>query len=623
MKHWDYAHITRRCSSDHQPEDEQKDDDITDNLDGDGDDDDDGHDNPQLGSVSVTGLSQSSQVSSAVTISSVGHNVKSSQRYTYAKKLFDEIAVFFPSRDLFTSFVDVMRAVIVTCKSGDPTVGIARIKSYITVDPRLQKPKTNEPTLLPAVIVKEGRKKHNNRGRMVREMRTSAPQCTFCLSRDPVHRVGSKCKPLMSKGMNTELNAQNFPLLLSRPLALATHLLSYSGTVKPLFVHVLHKAAHTMDNSSPEKSVHVDAAYICTLYVHAADCLGTYVISTPTITEWTAKRTCRVFISATHELPCSGTLNNTEPKIQLFGSGSNSSAAPLTNTFTSTTNAEKRKQASCTGSQRLPDTPASRMSIDAQVEKLRTVWDKRLRNVEDSWVESRIGRITGTTAKIVMVGKNDPSAIQLANLFGLSPAFQATTHMQIGNLLESKILQSYCKLQKLQLKKDRGGRTLTLLYQHNYVGHTPDGKTIQSKVNEPEVLEVKVVFNTHETIDMLVKKHTHQLQLGLFVHRCNAGRLLVYRCALDMTLSEATDREVASNAIEEYRFSQDKEWIAKFKPLVEAFYTEHLEWFYERTFDMEHARLKVASIMAGVDTRRSRVASFKKRQCVIKGTQNA
>jgi hypothetical protein len=27
--------------------------------------------------------------------------------------------------------------------------------------------------------------------------------------------------------------------------------------------------------------------------------------------------------------------------------------------------------------------------------------------------------------------------------------------------------------------------------------------------------------------------------------------------------------------------------------------------------------------MAGVDTRRSRVASFKKRQCVIKGTQNA
>ena len=103
-----------------------------------------------------------------------------------------------------------------------------------------------------------------------------------------------------------------------------------------------------------------------------------------------------------------------------------------------------------------------------------------------------------------MAGKNDPTAIQLSNLFGLSTAFQATTHMQIGNILESKILQSYCKLHKLQLKKDRGGRTLTLLYQHDYVGHTPDGKTIQSKVDEAEVLEVKVVFNTHETMDMLV-----------------------------------------------------------------------------------------------------------------------
>jgi hypothetical protein len=55
-----------------------------------------------------------------------------------------------------------------------------------------------------------------------------------------------------------------------------------------------------------------------------------------------------------------------------------------------------------------------------------------------------------------------------------------------------------------------------------------------------------------------------------------------------MTVTEAADREVAGNAIEEYRFSQDKEWFAIFKPLVEAFYTEHLEWFW----------LKVASIVA-------------------------
>ncbi len=100
--------------------------------------------------------------------------------------------------------------------------------------------------------------------------------------------------------------------------------------------------------------------------------------------------------------------------------------------------------------------------------------------------------------------------------------------MQIGTIMESKILQAYCKHEKLQLKKERGGRALTLLYQCNYVGHTPDGKTSQSKVDEAEVIEVKVVFGTHDALSVLFKKHTHQLQSGLFVHRCSEGRLLVY-----------------------------------------------------------------------------------------------
>ncbi len=65
--------------------------------------------------------------------------MKSSQRYTHAKKRFDEIAVGFASKALFSSFVDILRAVIVTTKSGDPDAGFARIKSYITVDARLQK----------------------------------------------------------------------------------------------------------------------------------------------------------------------------------------------------------------------------------------------------------------------------------------------------------------------------------------------------------------------------------------------------------------------------------------------------------------------------------------------------
>jgi hypothetical protein len=66
-----------------------------------------------------------------------------------------------------------MHAVIVTFKSGDPDAGFARIKSYITVERcTFAKASTKQPTLLPAVNVKEGRKKKLSRGKMVHEMRT-------------------------------------------------------------------------------------------------------------------------------------------------------------------------------------------------------------------------------------------------------------------------------------------------------------------------------------------------------------------------------------------------------------------------------------------------------------------
>jgi hypothetical protein len=100
------------------------------------------------------------------------------------------------------------------------------------------------------------------------------------------------------------------------------------------------------------------------------------------------------------------------------------------------------------------------------VKTLQTVWEKRFGQREETWEESRISRITGTSAKIVMLGKNKPTAQQLSVIFGLS-TFNATTQMQIGNVLESKMLQVYSKHKKLQFKKDRGGRTLTLLYQYN------------------------------------------------------------------------------------------------------------------------------------------------------------
>jgi hypothetical protein len=68
-------------------------------------------------------------------------------------------------------------------------------------------------------------------------------------------------------------------------------------------------------------------------------------------------------------------------------------------------------------------------------------------------------------------------------------------------------------------KKERGGASLTLLYQYNYVSHTPDGKTKKMKDDEGEVLEVKVVFGAQESISALFKKYRDQLHLGLLVHR--------------------------------------------------------------------------------------------------------
>jgi hypothetical protein len=369
-------------------------------------------------------------------------------------------------------------------------------------------------------------------------------------------------------------------------VAPSTELITYDGTRKPVFVHVQNKTSSPEFLSITNESEQEELSYICTLYVHATDCIGAFLVPTATLADWTAQTICRVYISGSDQL---GKLNS------------------------SIRQGQKRKKGSVDVSHHLTGTPGSRDLVDGHVERLRTVWQQRVRQVEGSWLESRIGRITGTTAKIVMVGKNKPSSKQLSLIFGLSAACDATPQMKIGNIFESKILRAYCKLKKLQLKKERGGPALTLLYQHNYVGHTPDGKTIQSKVEEAEVLEVKVVFGTHQTLPTLFKKHTHQLQLGLFVHRCTAGRLLVYRCQCDMTLTEAKHHEVDVNAIEEYRFSQDKEWFAKFKPLVETFYHQHLEWFYDSTFDMEEARLKVEMMVTGLAAPR-RIAALKRRK---------
>jgi hypothetical protein len=91
------------------------------------------------------------------------------------------------------------------------------------------------------------------------------------------------------------------------------------------------------------------------------------------------------------------------------------------------------------------------------------------------------------------------------------------------------------------------------------------------------------------------------MHLGLFLHRCNADLFFAYRCNSDLTLLKAEQHQVDMNELEECRFPQAILCFAKFKPYVEAFYTDPLELFYRSTFDMEQARMKVESILTEVD----------------------
>ncbi len=85
----------------------------------------------------------------------------------------------------------------------------------------------------------------------------------------------------------------------------------------------------------------------------------------------------------------------------------------------------------------------------------------------------------------------------------------------------------------------------------------------------------------------MLNKHIHQLQLGLLVHKCRKGRLLVYVAPSNMTVSEANTHVVDATQLEIGIFLKDVDWINLLNKKSQAFYNDHLMWFYNPHFDNE------------------------------------
>ena len=132
-----------------------------------------------------------------------------------------------------------------------------------------------------------------------------------------------------------------------------------------------------------------------------------------------------------------------------------------------------------------------------------------------------------------------------------------------------------------------------VLGDKDYIGHTPDGVT---SYPHREVLEVKVIFSK-KSLQSMLNLHPHQLQLGLLVHKCRKGRLLVYVAPSQMTELEASTHIVDSAALEVGTFQKDDNWVSLFTAKSLEFYTNHLMWFYTPNFNTDEAFKFVTSLM--------------------------
>jgi hypothetical protein len=84
-------------------------------------------------------------------------------------------------------------------------------------------------------------------------------------------------------GKNVEINARIFPLISTRPVADASNLVQFDVTDRveisgKFFVHVKNKAILSETSAATSDSMQIEGLYICTVYVHATQCLGTFIV---------------------------------------------------------------------------------------------------------------------------------------------------------------------------------------------------------------------------------------------------------------------------------------------------------------------------------------------------------
>ena len=154
--------------------------------------------------------------------------------------------------------------------------------------------------------------------------------------------------------------------------------------------------------------------------------------------------------------------------------------------------------------------------------------------------------------------------------------------------MEAAVLDLYAQEKKVTLER-QPDKKLVLHGTLPYVGHTPDA--LQGDPSARQLIEVKVVFSDSEPdTAKLLKKHQHQIQLGIAVHQCSAAVLVVYRCqASSASAAYAAQENPAAERMYTFDVPKDNDWFEEFRQKADSVYNDHLHWMYGTQFDESSA----------------------------------